>query len=103
MPNASTAARRVAQPLSTVASGTVQWTHRYTSYARSHGLTAEQMIAQDALSYPGGRMAGFIAWIGEQWDAWEKATGRPSRRNVALTRAEHEAFDEWLVGRRKAA
>jgi hypothetical protein len=99
----SRAANRVAQPLSTVASGTVQWTHRYTSYARSHGLTPEQMIAQDADRYPGGRMAGFIIWIGQQWDAWEKATGRPSRHRVALTLPEHQAFDEWLAGRREAA
>ncbi len=96
-------AARVRQPLSTVGSGAVQWNQRFTAYSRAHGLTPAQMAASDAKSFPGGPMAGFITWIGASWDAWELHTGRPSRHRVALTVAEHAAFDEWLVARRAAA
>lgn len=91
--------RRVRQPLSTIASGMVQWNHRFTAYAAAHGKTPTEMVAADDAAYPGGRMAGYINWIRSAWDEWERVTGRPSRDQVPLSAAEHQAFDEWLGAR----
>lgn len=90
---------RAAQPLSTVANDAAQYTARYQAYARAHGVAPAEMLERDCAAYPGGRMCGFVVWIGRAWDEWERLTGRPSRDAVSLTVAEHGAFDEWLSAR----
>ena len=36
---------------------------RFTAYARSQGLAAQQALEADIERYPGGKMTGFILWI----------------------------------------
>lgn len=67
---------------------------RFLAYARAHDLDPDEMLALDAERYPGGKMAGFIVWIGERWRAWASAVGR--RNLEMLSDADHAAFDEWL-------
>lgn len=38
----------------------------YRAYAADHEKTPEQMIRADRDAYPGGSMAGFIAWVAQQ-------------------------------------
>lgn len=39
---------------------------RYAAYARAHGRTPESMIEHDRAEFPGGCMAGFLAWMSKQ-------------------------------------
>lgn len=39
---------------------------RYAAYARAHGRTPEAMLEHDRAEFPGGCMAGFIAWMSKQ-------------------------------------
>lgn len=61
---------------------------RYVAYARAHGRTPEAMRTHDRTRWPGGIMAGYIVWIGEQWRRWHAAN--PG----ALP--DHESFDAML-------
>lgn len=54
---------------------------RYLAYCASHGLTPAEMLARDEVEYPGGKMAGFIAWVGKQ----EHAADCPRNLNIAVT------------------
>lgn len=68
---------------------------RYLAYCRAQGCAApEAMLALDEERYPGGRMAGFMLWIGERWRAWKQAVGLG--RDAILGEAEHAAFDRWI-------
>ena len=75
------------------------WNPRYVAYAREHGLEPEVMIQRDEDTYPGGRMAGFIVWIGEKWDAYASEVGKTHERQrglFPLLVEDHEAFNKWL-------
>ncbi len=37
----------------------------YVDYARSHGLSADEMLARDREQYPGGCMTGFILFVAD--------------------------------------
>jgi hypothetical protein len=50
------------------------------------GPLSLQVLADDRERYPGGLMAGFIAWCA--------ATGR--RHDAHMSLADHAAFDRWL-------
>jgi hypothetical protein len=52
-------------------------------------LTIEQKWQAD-----GQNNAGFIGWIGERWREWDRLMGNPN--NTPRSRADHEAFDNWL-------
>lgn len=75
---------------------TKQYQSRYVAYAAAHGMSPEQMLVVDAARYPGGRMAGFLIWMGQQWRAWAAANGRDSR--ASKTAADHASFDAFLAG-----
>lgn len=49
---------------------------RYVAYAAAHGRTTDEMLAHDRDAFPGGRMAGFMIWLGR---AWQAAGWRPER------------------------
>ena len=38
----------------------------YLAYCRAHGKTPEEMAEHDAAEWPGGRMCGYILWMGER-------------------------------------
>jgi hypothetical protein len=44
----------------------------------------------------GGKMAGYIIWIGERWREWKKETKFSSS---FLLVSDHERFDAWLAKR----
>jgi len=71
------------------------WNTRYLEYARAHGTSSPTaMLARDEQKYPGGRMAGFILWIGRRWEDWRWKNGRNA--NDPLTQADQDSFDAWL-------
>lgn len=74
---------------------TKQYQSRYVAYAAAHGMSPEEMLAADAARYPGGKMAGFLIWMKQQWSAWAKAHGRDSR--APKTAADHASFDSFLA------
>ena len=59
-------------------SGTGECNPNYRAYSRAHGMSPDDMLAHDMQRWPGGCMAGFIVWIGEQ--------------RAVLRRAHPEAF-----------
>jgi len=65
---------------------------RYLAYCRAHGEDPAAMLAKDDERFPGGVMAGFILWVGEQWRAWSAESGRTR----PFSAADHAAFDGWL-------
>lgn len=75
--------------------GELDYQPRYIAYATAHGASPDEMTARDQAAYPGGCMAGFIIWIGQQWSAWHAATGWNPRH--AKSQAQHDAFDAWLL------
>jgi hypothetical protein len=69
---------------------------RYVAYCIEHGATnADEMLARDRITYPGGCMAGYIVWISRKWSVWEAANSRTS--NDYKTRGDHVSFNHWLA------
>lgn len=69
---------------------------RFAAYARSHDRTPDEQMAHDVEAFPGGKMAGFVAWIDQRWSAWRALVGK--RRDDILSGDDHAAFDAWLAG-----
>lgn len=67
---------------------------RYVAYCRANGKTPDEMMAHDVVAYPGGKMCGFVLWIGAQWGAWRKANGR--RHDDFVSDADHKSFDVFV-------
>jgi len=80
-----------------VADRSGEWNPRYTAYAQTHGLGEEAMLEQDRARWPGGKMCGFILWIGWAWQEYEPDAGR--RRWAAACPERSAAFDAWLAER----
>lgn len=64
---------------------------RFAAYCRAHGFAShDEQDAVDSRKYPGGKMCGFICWIGAAWTAF----GAPhNTRNFPEV---SRAFDAWL-------
>jgi hypothetical protein len=57
------------------------------------------MMALDKERWPGGKMAGYILWIGERWAEWKAAhpeLAPPRGSDWVLTREDQAMFDTWL-------
>lgn len=65
-----------------------KWNPRYVAYALSQGATDIKAFRDAQTSN-----AGFIAWIGQQREAWRASH---HVRSPYLTRDEERAFDRWL-------
>lgn len=72
------------------------WNTRFVCYAASHGREPREQIEHDAGVWLGGKMAGYIIWIGERWREWKKETKFSSS---FLLVSDHERFDAWLAKR----
>lgn len=70
------------------------WNPRFIAYAAAHGRTPASMLRHDRAAYPGGCMAGFMAWIQDQWRAWRVKNSRT--RDSFLTEEDHASFDAML-------
>jgi hypothetical protein len=81
------------------------WTPRYRAYARAMGTPdPDERLRLDEIAWPGGRMAGYILFIGDQWAAWRVARGYPLTaaefsRKFILTTEDHADFDAFLAVR----
>lgn len=73
-----------------------QYNPRYVAYARAQGMTPDEMLESDALTYPGGKMTGFILWLNAKWREWDRLNGRREPHSDA----DHQLFDAWLEGTR---
>ncbi len=75
---------------------------RYVAYCITLGAgSAEEMIARDAVAYPGGKMAGFMVWIDASWRNWDKERGvKPGSSRSA---SDHTEFTAWLLQAAKAS
>jgi len=67
---------------------------RYVAYCVAQGRDPDAQLAHDQEAWPGGCMCGFIVWIGERWQQWEKLFGRKPIKG----QQEHDDFDAWLNG-----
>lgn len=75
---------------------------RYRAYAQAHGRSPEELLAHDTTQYPGGKMAGYITWINQQWAEWDRLHARNCgghAREWIRSDAEHIEFDTWLLSR----
>lgn len=76
-----------------------EWNPRYLAYCEATGaLGPEATMRRDRETYPGGHMAGFILWIGQEWREWHAERGRV-RFAQPLSTVDHEDFDVWLQKR----
>lgn len=75
-----------------VAFGTYQ--PRYVAYCVAQGRDPDAQLAHDSEAWPGGCMCGFMLWIGERWNEWEKLFGKRPIKGPDV----HAAFDKWLNG-----
>lgn len=67
-----------------------EWNPRFLAFARVHGRTPVEQLAHDDERWPGGRMAGFITWLG----------GQRSAARADLTAVDGQRR-HWLDGERR--
>ncbi|CCG43239.1 hypothetical protein [Magnetospirillum molischianum] len=67
---------------------------RYANYARAHGRTPEEQVAQDHLDWPGGSMCGFMLWNREKVGEFGKVNPDAF---MAGGLWDHAAYDAWLT------
>lgn len=70
---------------------------RYLEYCKAHGLTPDGMMEADVQRYPGGKMTGYICWIGARWH--EFCGIMRVSADYPMGEKEHTAFDAWLKQR----
>lgn len=71
-----------------------RWNPRYVAYARAHGNTPVYQSALDRERFPGGRMAGYLVWLGKQYRAY---TAAGLHAGSVWTDRDHAEFDDWLL------
>lgn len=76
----------------------VEWNPRFEAYALEHGLSPQGMLAADEKHYPGGKMVGFMLWIQDQWQQFNRLRVRkvPGYDPDCKGPEDHAAFDAWL-------
>jgi hypothetical protein len=78
------------------------WNPRYACYAKAHGRTPEAQLEHDDSVCPGGKMAGFLIWMGDRWREFsdlrpDLAPGtRGWDRRAWLSMCHATEFDAWL-------
>lgn len=69
---------------------------RYAAYCLAHdAITPQEMLERDAVAYPGGKMAGYIAWCSERCAEWRR--DRKRLPNTHLNPDDHADFTDWLL------
>ena len=64
------------------------WKPPWLAFARSRGIGPDSS---------GLKTWEFMAWIPQQWEAWERETGR--RHSMGRSAEDHADFDAWLNAR----
>ena len=77
-----------------VAQAVAHFNPRYVCYAQVHERDPEQMLAFDAERFPGGKMAGFLIWMGHRWSEYRHLRGLSA--TAPLSDADHDDFMSWL-------
>lgn len=73
--------------------GEIRYQPRYLAYcALTGGGSPSATMSRDEKKYPGGKMAGFILWVGEQWREWEGIFGKVEMKS----QEDYDRFDSWL-------
>lgn len=73
-----------------------KWNIRYVLYCLAHSETdPDTMLRRDEKLYLGGKMVGYITWIGARWTEWRVL--KSYSRDYPLTQADHDEFDTWLA------
>ena len=91
-----TDAAAVADFRATLAKAPTVYNRRYLAYATAHGRDPEAMLAHDEQAWPGGKMAGFMLWISERWQAWARERGIVSLNNHVKSDEDHADFDRFI-------
>lgn len=65
----------------------------YVAYAASRGMTPEECMESDEKQWTGGKMCGFILFISEQTDLFDKEHGRVPGE---FFYRDAEKFSQWL-------
>lgn len=74
------------------------WNPRYLAYARAHGEPdPEAMFEIDDERWPGGRMCGFMLWIGSMWNNFFIEVHGMKGKPDVLRQKDHDDFDQWLL------
>lgn len=71
----------------------MNWNPLYVSYANSRGRTPEEMLKVDDVSFPGGSMCGYLIWISQAWQAWDRIF---NPRQAHHSENDREDFTKWL-------
>jgi hypothetical protein len=69
---------------------------RYVAYATANGRTPDAMLAHDTKRFPGGKMAGFIVWMNEKWQAFDALQKQTGTYEEIKSEGYHARFDAWL-------
>jgi hypothetical protein len=49
-----------------------QWSPEYTAFANAHGRDPQVQLDRDTERWPGGKMCGFILWMGRALRAFKE-------------------------------
>lgn len=73
---------------------TEKWNPRFANYARVHGNSPVEQLAEDRNRWPGGSMTGFVLWNRERLVEASRAIPEA----FCLGRlVDHETYDAWLT------
>jgi hypothetical protein len=76
------------------------WAPRYAEYCRAHNRAPSRMLEDDTARWPGGKMTGFILWLGARLQAYceqrgWKRTASGSNDHI-WSEQDHADFEAWL-------
>lgn len=71
---------------------------RYLAYCVASGATSvAEMQRRDGEAYPGGKMTGFMFWIGRQWEEYDRVFNIPAKSFGRHGEDHQRLFDAWLA------
>lgn len=73
------------------------WNIRYLAYC--YPRKPEEQLELDDELYRGGKMIGFMLWIGARWREFDALNGRRAGDCDARTDQRMREFDAWLLSR----
>lgn len=71
-----------------------KWNPRYIAYCKVHAKSPTSMLEHDEIKWPGGRMCGFMLWLGGRWR--EFARQKKAIFSAPFVHQNGAEFDRWL-------